>query len=160
MLDREYVIVAKHPQCGDKLFPPLRAMSIAAGAKYPSTIPLIGVGLSVEYSCPRQISWVELRVLGMNVEDRLAKNSDGCIWIDALPKTCGLVRNCSRPPAQLANAASASSRGYTRRILDASPPQSSPHAPKRTPRVSPSKVQLLRSIATPEHRESREARDK
>src|SRR6266481_2042844 len=86
MLDGEHVIVAEHSERGGKLLPPFRAMAVAAGAEDPSTVALIRVWLGVEYSCQRQISWVQLRVFGMHVEDGIAENPDGGDWIDALPE--------------------------------------------------------------------------
>ena len=92
MFDRKHIIVAEHSERLGKLFPPLGAMAITAGAEDPSAVSLISVGLRVEYPRQRQIGRIQLRVLGMNVEDRVTKNSDGRDWIDTLPEhVAGIV---------------------------------------------------------------------
>src|ERR1700754_2932365 len=81
-------------------------MAITAGSEDPCTILLIRIGLRVEHPRQRQIGRVQLRVLGMNMEDRLAKNSDSRNWIDTLPEHVARVvvasnsRTCQRTQSQ------------------------------------------------------------
>jgi hypothetical protein len=86
MLDGEDAVVAEHPERGDKLFPPLCAMTIAAGAEDPPAIALVGVWLGVEYPGERQIGGIELGVFGVDVKDGVAEKANGCDGIDSLPE--------------------------------------------------------------------------
>src|ERR1039458_3397671 len=67
MLDGEYVIVAKHAQGRDKLAPPLRSVTVTASSKDPGAIALLGVQLGIEHAGARQVSRVNLSILGMDV---------------------------------------------------------------------------------------------
>src|SRR5258706_6797936 len=67
-------------------------MAIAAGAENPGAVALVGIFLSVEHAGLRKIRFVNLRVLGMHVEDRVAQNADGLDGVDGLPEhVAGIV---------------------------------------------------------------------
>ena len=61
-------------------------MPIAAGAKNPGTVAFVGIRLRVEHASERQVAVVHLRILGVNVQDRIAQNPDGGNRVDALPE--------------------------------------------------------------------------
>src|SRR5258708_22207129 len=61
-------------------------MAISAGPEDPCPVALVGVFLGVEYAGLRKIGFVNLRVLGMHVEDRVAQNADCLDGIDSLPE--------------------------------------------------------------------------
>src|SRR5713101_8201424 len=67
-------------------------MAISAGPENPGAVALVGVFLGVEYAGLGKIGFVNLRVLGMHVEDRVAQNTDGLDGIDGLPEhVAGIV---------------------------------------------------------------------
>jgi hypothetical protein len=106
MLDRKYVIVTEHAKSGDEFFPPFLAMTVAAGAEDPTTIPLVRIFLGVEHTGERQIAIVDLRVFGVHVEDGVAQDTNRRNRIDTLPEhVAGIVvapdrRSGDRPEFQ------------------------------------------------------------
>src|SRR3984885_5504154 len=86
VLNRKRTVVAIHAQRGNELLPPLRAVSIAAGAEDPSPMPLICMWLGIQNSCRGKIRRIHLRVLRLAMEDRLAKQPNRGNGINALPE--------------------------------------------------------------------------
>src|SRR5882762_7875630 len=86
MFDGEYAIIAEHSQSRDKFLPPFCTMSVAAGPEYPTAIAFIGIGFCIQHSGTHQISGIELSVLCMNVEDRVAQNPHCRNWVNSLPE--------------------------------------------------------------------------
>src|SRR6202011_2621265 len=82
MLDRQHVIVAEHAQRGNESLPPAGVVTVAASAKDPGAILLVSVELGIEHARHRQVSVVDLRVLSVHVENRIAQNSDCRDWVD------------------------------------------------------------------------------
>src|ERR1035438_1255134 len=91
MLDRQNMIVTKHPQRRDKLAPPLRAVTVTAGAKDPAALALFGVPLGIKHPGARQVRRKDLRVFRMNMKDRVLKHADGGDRIDTLPEKVARV---------------------------------------------------------------------
>src|SRR5579872_5886507 len=86
VLDRQDVIVPEHAQRGNELFPPLGAVAVAAGAEDPGPILLVGIELGIEHARRRQVSAVDLGILGVDVENSVAQDTDGGDGVDALPE--------------------------------------------------------------------------
>ena len=105
VLDREHEIVAKHAQRGDKLVPPLGAVSVAARAEDPAAIALVGVGLGIEHAGARQVDRVKLRIFGVDVEDGAFEDADGGDGIDALPEEMARIEVATHDWARRWNAA-------------------------------------------------------
>ena len=86
VFDGEHGIVAKHAQSGNKLGPPLGPVTITAGAEDPATLAPFGVRLGIEHTGARQVDRVELRVLGVDMENGACEYADRGDGIDALPE--------------------------------------------------------------------------
>src|SRR5277367_1531141 len=86
VLDGQYMIVAEHPQRGNKLAPPFSAMAITTGAENPATIALLGVWPGIEHTGARQVRGIKLRIFGVNVEDGAFEYANGSNGINALPE--------------------------------------------------------------------------
>src|SRR5580658_8023467 len=86
MFDRQRGIVAEHPQRRDKLAPPLGPVTVAASTENPAAVALMSVRFRIEHASAWKVGWVNLRVLGMDVEDGASKYANGGDRIDALPE--------------------------------------------------------------------------
>ena len=105
MLNRQDVVVAVHPQGGDKFLPPFSAVAVAAGAEDPAAVALVSVGLGVENAGADKVGRIELGILGMDVKDGVAEDADGADGIDALPEhVTGIVVTADGGPGDLAQA--------------------------------------------------------
>src|SRR5690606_31739891 len=82
----EHVVIADEPQIADKVLPEAEVMPVADRAEDPRAVKLVSVGLGVEHAVDLRVERVDLRVFGVDVEDRLAQLADGGNRIDALPE--------------------------------------------------------------------------
>src|SRR5262249_21130207 len=92
MFDGEHIVVPKHPQRGDQLTPPLRAVAISTCAKDPGAIAFFRVRLRVENAAALQINWIELRVLGMHMENGVCQHANGADGVDCLPEKMARIK--------------------------------------------------------------------
>src|SRR5579884_1095889 len=139
VFDREHSVVAEHAQRRNKFLPPLRAMTITAGAKYPSTVALICIRFSVQNSSAQKVCWIELRVLCVHMENRIAQNTYRGDGINVLPEHMAwvIIAANGRP----GNFAQPQQRLRTiQQNPDAFQWRSSRHGPQQTLRAPSNKV--------------------
>src|ERR1035438_2441716 len=86
MLDREHIIVSKHPQRRYKLAPPFRAMTIADGPENPRAMAVVRIRFSIENAHRWKIALEDLRVFRVDMENRIAQHANSGDRIDSLPK--------------------------------------------------------------------------
>ena len=72
MLNGEHIVVAVHAQRADEFLPPLGAVTVAAGAENPGTMLFVGVQLHIKHAGAGQVDGIDLRILGVDVENRIA----------------------------------------------------------------------------------------
>src|SRR5438045_9572816 len=102
MLDREHVIISDHLKRGDQIGPELAPMTVSDGAEEKRPILLVAVRLGIENTVNRVIHVVQLRVLGMTMEHRLAQHANGGARIDALPEHVTRIEVAAQGRARLA----------------------------------------------------------
>src|SRR3954452_1179066 len=93
MLDAHCVVVPGCPKCAHDVPPDLLALSVPNRAKRPRPVRDAGVALRVEHAVTGDVGAVEVRVLGMDVEERVGTTQlpDGVDGIDSLPEEMARV---------------------------------------------------------------------
>src|SRR5579864_3130205 len=84
-------------------------MAIAAGAEDPRAVAFVSIRLGVEDAGAHHVGWVQLRILGMHVEDGVAQHADRNYRVDTLPEEMArievasyvLSRDCAQPEHRL-----------------------------------------------------------
>lgn len=70
ILDREDVVLADHPRARDEVVPPPLAVAVADRAEHPTSREDIAAALHVEVALNAGVDRVDLRVLGVDMENR------------------------------------------------------------------------------------------